>query len=129
MLIDCQSKEEAFYLASVLNSAPITLAVWAYSISIQQTTHITDKIAVPHFDAQNSTYTRLAALSQVAHQVAPAAYAGDVAAQAELAQVEAEIDRAAARLWGLTEAELDGLRQALEELKGEDIAPAGEVEE
>jgi SAM-dependent methyltransferase len=121
MLIDCQSKEEAFYLAGVLNSAPTTLAVWAYSISIQQTTHITDKISIPRFDTQNPTHSRLAALSQEAHQVAPAAYAGDSTAQARLAAIEAEIDSLAARLWGLTQAELKGIRQSLAELKGEDL--------
>ncbi|MBO9368290.1 MAG: N-6 DNA methylase [Chloroflexi bacterium] len=118
MLIDCPSEEEAFYLASVLNSSPTTLAVWAYSISIQQTTHITDKIAVPRFDAQNPTHTHLAALSQEAHQVAPAAYAGDAAAQRRLAAIEAEIDGLAARLWGLTDEELAEIRASLQELKG-----------
>ncbi len=49
--------------------------------------------------------------------------------QPAVAQVEAEIDRAAARLWGLTDMELDGLRRALEELKGEDLSPAVEEED
>ena len=121
MLIDCQSKEEAFYLAGVLNSAPINIAVWAYSIPIQHTTHITDTIAVPRFDAQNPNHTHLAALSQDAHQVAPKAYAGDAAAQVRLAAIEAEIDSLAAQLWGLTQAELKDIRQSLAELKGEDL--------
>ena len=121
MLIGCQSKKEAFYLAGVLNSAPITLAVWAFSISIQQTTHITDQIAVPHFDAQNPTHTRLAALSQKAHQIAPKVYAGDANAQRRLAAIEARIDGLAAQLWGLTQAELEDIRRSLVELKGENL--------
>jgi hypothetical protein len=49
--------------------------------------------------------------------LAPAASSGDQAARAELQQVEAEIDRAAARLWGLTDAELQEIQVSLKELK------------
>jgi len=61
---------------------------------------------------------RLASLSRRAHELAPAAYAGDEAAQAELRRVEDEVDRAAAELWGLTTEELDEIRRSLEELRG-----------
>jgi hypothetical protein len=55
--------------------------------------------------------------SQEAHQVAPAAYAG-TAAQARLASIEARIGSLAARLWGLTDAELADIQASLQELKG-----------
>jgi len=118
MLVDCQNKQEAFYLAGVLNSAPVTLAVWAYAISIQQTTHITENIQVPTFDLANSVHIRLASLSQRAHELAPGAYNGDEDAQAELRQVEEDIDRAAAQLWGLSDEELAEIKRSLEELRG-----------
>ncbi len=60
----------------------------------------------------------MTASSRRAHELAPAAYGGDGAARAALAQVEAEIDRAATRLWGLSEAELAEVRASLEELRG-----------
>ena len=37
--------------------------------------------------------------------------------EAELRQVEEEIDRLAAQLWGITEEELEEIRRALTELK------------
>jgi hypothetical protein len=129
MLIDCQDDKQAFYIAAVLNSVPVTITVWSYAIAIQQTTHIAEKVTIPAFDSKNANHLQLSTLSRRAHALAPAAYGGNVTAQAELAQVEAEIDRAAARLWGLTEDELDGLRQALSELKGEDPARTDEDDE
>lgn len=118
MLVDCQSREEAHYLCAVLNSVVATLTVWAYAISIQQTTHITANINVPTFLASDSTHQRLATLSLRAHELAPAAYAGDAAARAALRAVEDEVDRAAAELWGLSAQELADVRASLRELKG-----------
>ncbi|RLC57824.1 MAG: hypothetical protein DRI80_14530, partial [Chloroflexota bacterium] len=64
------------------------------------------------------SHHRLADLSLRAHELAPAAYGGDGAAQAELRHVEEEIDCAAAELWGLTGEELAEIRRSLEELRG-----------
>ncbi len=125
MLVDCRDEREAYYLAGVLNSAPVTFAVWAYSISIQQTTHVLGRISVPRFDPQNPVHAELAALSEEAHRVAPAAYEGDPAARQRLQEIEARIDDLAAGLWGLTPAERRALRADLEELRGEE----GEAEE
>jgi len=62
------------------------------------------------FDAEHPIHTRLAALSQRAHQLAAA---GD---EAGLGEVEAQVDEAAAELWGITEGELKEIRRSLEEL-------------
>ena len=67
-------------------------------------------IAVPQFDAENPIHARLSALSQQAHQLAAA---GD---EAGLAVVEAQVDEAAAELWGITDRELKEIRRSLEEL-------------
>jgi len=52
----------------------------------------------------------LTALSQQAHQLAAA---GD---EVGLAVVEAQVDEAAAKLWGITDRELKEIRRSLEEL-------------
>jgi len=72
--------------------------------------HILEHIRIPRFDPQDVVHRRLAELSQVAHQAAGREDA------AELARIEAEIDRQAARLWGLTEAELAEIQKSLQEL-------------
>ncbi|MCX8139805.1 MAG: SAM-dependent methyltransferase [Gemmataceae bacterium] len=131
-ILPTEDQAEAFYIAATVNSIPFQFAAHAYSQAGGKsfgTPEILEKILVPRFDRQSSLHVQLSTLSRHAHALAPVAYAGDATAQAELAQVEAEIDRAAARLWGLTEDELDGLRQALSELKGEDPARTDEDDE
>ena len=72
--------------------------------------HILQHIAVPQFDAENPIHAQMATLSQQAHQLAAA---GD---EASLATFEAQVDEAAAELWGITERELQEIRRSLGEL-------------
>jgi thiaminase len=58
---------------------------------------------------ENPIHTHLAALLQQVHQLAAGGEAGLVA-------VEAEVDEAAAELWGITDEELKEIRRSLEEL-------------
>ena len=116
MLVECGTEDEANYLGALLNSAPVTLSVWSYAISIAQTTHILENVCVPRYDPANAIHQRLARLSQRAHELAPAAYSDDKDAQVALREVEEQVDRAAAELWGLTEEELQQVRDSLREV-------------
>lgn len=71
---------------------------------------IVENVAVPKFCKTNRTHLRLAELSEAAHK---AAAEGD---SAEVAKIEEAIDRAAARLWGLTDEELAEIKRSLEEM-------------
>jgi len=64
----------------------------------------------PCYDSADPVHRRLAALSQQAHA---ATAAGETA---RVQEIEAEIDRLAAGLWGLTEAELREIQESLAEL-------------
>ena len=118
MLVACSTDKETFYICALLNSSPAELTIWAYAIAIQQDTHIVENVRIPKFDESDPVHRRLAKLSKQAHELASAAYAGDEGAQEELRRVEAEIDEAAAELWGLTAEELTEIRRSLEELRG-----------
>ena len=118
MVIPLDNATEAYYISAVLNSSISRFMVASFIIGTQISTHILGKVSVPKYEDQNTTHAELAELSRRAHELAPRAYNGDEAAQAELKQVEAEIDRAAARLWGLTEEELREIQASLEELRG-----------
>jgi hypothetical protein len=84
---------------------------------------------VPRFDEENPVHQQVATLSQQAHIIAPLAYAGDANAQAQLTQIEAQVDEAAAALWGLTPAELEDVRASLVELGARQEEIEEEVEE
>jgi len=122
-LVPLDSELEAHYVCAIVNSTPFQFAAHAYSQAGGKsfgTPHILENICIPTFESGDPNHQRLSELSQHAHALAPAAAAaaGDGAAQAKLAEVEAEIDRAAARLWGLRDEELADIQASLEELKG-----------
>lgn len=109
MMVAVDSRTEAHYLCGALNSAPSCLAVAAYAIQIQMDTHILENVGVPQFSRNNKTHLRLAELSEAAHRAAAKGEA------AEIIKIEEEVDRAAARLWGLRDDELAEIKRSLEE--------------
>jgi len=109
MMVAVDSRTEAHYLCGALNSAPSCLAVAAYAIQIQMDTHILENVGVPQFSRNNKTHLRLAELSESAHKAAAKGEA------AEVKKIEGEIDRAAARLWGLKDDDLAEINRSLEE--------------
>ncbi len=110
MLVPCSSAPEAFYLAACLNSAPARLAVGSYVVGIGMSTHVLEHVAIPRFDASSQLHRSLASLSRRAHQLA----AEGVREARRLRKIEGDIDRLAARLWGLTGPELQEIQHALE---------------
>jgi len=112
MLVPFEEPLEAQYLCAALNSAPADLVVRGYTVSTQISTHVLQYVAVPKFEAENEVHRRLAELSMRAHELAAQGESG----AEELAEVEKEVDRAAAELWGITDKELAAIRETLEEL-------------
>ncbi|MBP7726414.1 MAG: N-6 DNA methylase [Candidatus Bipolaricaulis sp.] len=110
ILCACSSAAEAHYVCALLNSSPAKFFAGAYSIETQFSTHLFERIAIPTFQKSSALHTKLADLSQRAHA---AAASGDAS---EVSKIEVEIDRAAARLWGLTDDELAEIKRSLEEM-------------
>ncbi len=109
VMVEARCADEAHFLCGVLNSAPARLFVGSYVLNTQFSTHILDRLAVPTFSKTDSAHAKLARLSAEAHE---AAAKEDLRA---LSAVEAEIDRVAARLWGLSEDDLAEIKRSLEE--------------
>ena len=65
-------------------------------------------IAVPRFRETDDIHMRMAELSRQCHD---AASNGD-----QLGALEAEVDEAAAKMWGITNSELKGIQEALSEM-------------
>ncbi|GBC82945.1 hypothetical protein HRbin10_02083 [bacterium HR10] len=120
MLVDCQSEPEAHFVCACLNSAIGQFVAQSYAVEIQMDPHILEHIRIPRYDPSDPVHRRLAELSQAAHE---ATKAED---EARLCQIEAEIDREAAKLWGLTEEELREIQRSLQELMGEQETPEAE---
>ena len=112
-LVPFENPIEAHYFCAVVNSAPFGFAVQSYSQKGGKsfgTPSILENVRVPRYDPINLNHCQLAALSQKAHA---AKSAGDIASVRE---IEVEIDRLAAQLWGLTNEELGEIQQSLKEI-------------
>jgi len=100
MMLPFDDEDEAHYVWAVTNSSPFRFAVDAYAINIQQDPHVFQNVRVPKYEAANPVHRRLAQLSRRAHEIV---HEGELG---ELSKIEAEIDRGAAKVWGLSEREL-----------------------
>ena len=83
----------------------------SYAIETQFSTHILENVNIPKFDPENKLHLKLAELSEQCH----------IAARNEneeaISELEAEIDEAAAALWGITDTELKAIQNALKEME------------
>jgi hypothetical protein len=108
----------AHFFCALLNSSSVRFAYAAHGYK-HVSMDFVRYIRIPRFDPNNPVHLRLAELSMQAHE---AAKIGD---EMRLREIEAEIDRWAAKLWNLTDDELRDIQQSLAELS-ETPEPADE---
>jgi hypothetical protein len=109
VLVAAESSDEAHYLCAVLNSAVVSFLVGAHSVRGGKgfgTPSILDYARLRQYAPDDPTHAALAAASRQAHEAA--------ARGESVAPMQHAIDRLAARLWGLGEAELDVIRAELQ---------------
>jgi hypothetical protein len=104
--VSCNSGEEAHYICALLNSAPAQSAASGY-IVLHPSPHVMEHIGIRIFDKKNPAHRRLSDLSIACHTIVAK---GDTK---QVADPEAEIDKAAAKLWGITNEELKAIQEAL----------------
>jgi len=118
MLINFDERDEAHYVASVLNSSIAQLIVMSYTIETAISTHVLNNVLVPRFDPTNKNHQKLSELSKKAHEMARTYYEqNDSVAQEELSKVEEEIDKLVAKLYEITDEELEDIKKTLIILK------------
>ena len=108
--VSCESGPEAHFICALLNSAPAQSAASGY-IVLHPSPHVLEHIAIPKFKPADPEHTHLADLSVQCHA---AAALSDTAA---LADLQTQVDRAAAKLWDISGLELAAIQQALDDMK------------
>jgi len=106
-MVACSSAEEAYYLAGMLNSVVAEVFVGSYSSKNTGSfgsVHVLQHVGVPRFDPRNGPAATLAKLSEQCHL---AAAKGD---REDLQLLQAEVDKLAAAVWGITEEELKAVK-------------------
>jgi len=77
---------------------------------------------LPQFNSKSLFHQRLSSLSKKAHGLAKRYYEQkDLEAREELKEVEGEIDKVVAGLYGITDEELEEAKKTLRVLKGENL--------
>lgn len=112
-LVDCDSEDEAHFLAAVVNAAPFQFAVSSYSQrggKSMGSMHVLRYIRVPKFSAQNIVHLKLAKLSKATHKATKNDEAGVVK------ELEQQIDNYSAKLWDLSDEDLTEIKRSLEEI-------------
>ncbi len=107
MLVATGSRDEAYYLCALLNSAPVKFYVEAYFLETSISTHVIECINLPKFEARVALHSKLSNASQTAHKLAVEGHKKD------LIEVEQEIDELAAGLWRISPKELEQIQKAL----------------
>ena len=113
-LVACNSKEEAHYMAALVNSTTFQYAAISYSQAggkSMGSMHVLENIRIPRFEPKNKLHQELSGLSQNAHY---AVTIGDEAGLKEI--IEPRIDELAAQVWGLSGEEFNDIRVSLEEM-------------
>ncbi|MEM4439171.1 MAG: class I SAM-dependent DNA methyltransferase, partial [Pyrobaculum sp.] len=127
------SEEEAYYLSGILNSLLTRFIVASYVIETSISTHIVDYVNIPKFDPNNPIHIRISQLSKRAHELAKCIHAEVKpdycrelrSPKEELTQVEEEIDRLVAELYGIPEDALRDIKGLLAILKAEEAPDGG----
>lgn len=124
--VPTDNENEAHFICALLNSRIVDLAVRSIAggtKSFGTPKIIEETIRIPRFDTNNENHVELAELSKKAHEFALKER------EEELREVEEEVDKEVADLFGLTEEELGEVKEALRVVYGEGAEAEGEVEE
>lgn len=121
MIIPCSNRDEAHYVCAVLNSSFASLIVTAYALEVHVPTDVTTYVFVPKFN-KDKNQIKLSELSRQAHELAKKYYEqGDPVAHAQLKKVDEEINKIVAKLYKVTDRELEEVNKTLRILKQGEI--------
>ncbi|MEM1831345.1 MAG: hypothetical protein QXJ97_07445, partial [Desulfurococcaceae archaeon] len=137
ILLGFDKPDVAYYVCGILNSSIARAIIASYTYELRQETHILEYVNVPRYDPKSPVHKQISQLSRRAHELAKCIYAevkpdycGEFRnPKEELAQVEEQIDRLVAELYGMPEDALQDIRRLLAILKAEEAPEGGEVEE
>jgi type II restriction/modification system DNA methylase subunit YeeA len=130
VFIPVGDRDEAYYLAGILNSTIITFALqYAVVESLSD-------LNIPRFDPNNDFHRRITELSRRAHEVAKCIYAETKPdycnnirnPEKELEEIEKELDKAVAKLYDINEDALNDFRKLFAVLSSEEVPDESEEE-
>lgn len=116
--VPTHSRQEAFYLAGMLNSQPFRWAAMAYSPAGSKSygsPHLLENLYIPRYDSNNPHHAEVAAIAETIQEQFCAGQ------QAELIEWERQLDEAAGRVWGLDAQCLASIQAAISQMMKADL--------
>ena len=113
LFINCESLNESYFLAGLLNSIPIRCALYGASVGVQtQSYYPTDisRLNLPQFNNANSLHSEIAKISRQCHETAEKEDAN------MLAMLERKLSIAVSDLWQISEREQRAIQKFYDEL-------------
>lgn len=111
VLVEVDSKEEAHYMCAMLNSAVTNFIVKSHSVRGGKgfgTPSMLDFVPIKRFRPNDPNHRTLAGLSLKGHKAA--------AKEADLSELQGEIDRVAAEVFGLSASDASAISKAVADL-------------
>ncbi|MDW8003173.1 MAG: class I SAM-dependent DNA methyltransferase, partial [Deltaproteobacteria bacterium] len=106
-------------------SSIIRTAIASYTYELRQETHILKHTYIPVYDPQSEIHRKISEISRKAHQIAARIYErGDTTPNdlsRELENIENELDKAVAEMYGISLEELYEIKRLYNILAGEEI--------
>jgi hypothetical protein len=115
-LIPFKSEAEAHYVCAILNSSPVRFCVRSYSSAGRGfgAPSIVKQFQIPKYERSDEVHQKLSELSKKAHGLAKGYYEQkDLDVGEELKEVEGKIDKTVAELYGITDEELEEVREII----------------
>jgi hypothetical protein len=111
LFLTSNSADEAHFLCGLLNSVPARVALYGASVGVQTQRYFpTDvsRVKIPAFAAKEKDHQAIVSLSRECHK--------EAVRGKDVRSLEDQLATAAARLWGISEKEIDYLTRAYEEI-------------
>ena len=108
-----EKETEAHCFAALMNSSPCRCTIENYSSKSTGSfgsPHILTNVSIPRFDRQDPIHKHLSDLSRQCHAAAQKNN------EAEITALGAKIDEEAAKIWGISDAELKAIQKALADI-------------
>lgn len=102
LFVPTEREEEAHYIAALLNSCFARLVVKSYALETSISTHLMNFVRIPQFRPEERLHRDLAALAARLQHTPKSS-----------GELQEEIDRLAAELWGLSARELQAVQREL----------------
>ena len=108
-LVPFEHERESHYFAALLNSVPVR-AFYRCLAYKHTSMNFIQGLAIENYQHDNSKHDMLSSLSQQCHA------ATEKGNEEEIVELESEIDEMAAKIWGITDAELKAIQNALADM-------------